>query len=63
MQTPRGVTLSLVDDGHADIEGIRQAFHNLLQQSGLADPEVTVQRTESLEKLWSGKVSQFQPLP
>lgn len=63
VQTPRGVTLSLVDDGHADIEGIRQAFHNLLQQSGLSDPEVTVQRTESLEKLWSGKVSQFQPLP
>jgi phenylacetate-CoA ligase len=62
-QTRRGVTVSLVDDGHADFDGIGRAFHDLLERSGLTDPEVTVRRTESLERLWSGKISQFQPLP
>jgi phenylacetate-coenzyme A ligase PaaK-like adenylate-forming protein len=62
-QTRRGVTVSIVDDGHADVDGIGRAFHDLLQRSGVTDPEVTVRRMESLERLWSGKISQFQPLP
>jgi phenylacetate-coenzyme A ligase PaaK-like adenylate-forming protein len=62
-QTPSGVMVFIVDDGHADVDAISGAFHDLLRRSGVTDPDVTVQRAESLDRLWSGKVRQFQPLP
>jgi hypothetical protein len=34
-----------------------------LTRSGLRSPEVAVIQVDSLERLWSGKLRQFEPLP
>ncbi len=62
-QTPRGAVVSVVGRGRCDLEAIESALASLMRKSGLDDPEVTARQVDSLERMWSGKLRQFEPLP
>jgi phenylacetate-CoA ligase len=62
-QTRRGADVAVVPSGACDIERIRLRLVELMAGSGLRDPEVTIRTVDQLERLWSGKVRKFQPLP
>jgi len=62
-QTHNGMVVSLVTRGECDTEALRTGLERLLTRSGLRSPEVAVIQVDSLERLWSGKLRQFEPLP
>lgn len=61
-QTQRGIVVSIVAQGECDTVQLRDNLVELLGRSGLDDPEVTVVEVESLERMWSGKLRQYEPL-
>jgi phenylacetate-coenzyme A ligase PaaK-like adenylate-forming protein len=61
-QTPRGAVVSLVGRGACDVEAIRRGLEALMASSGLREPEVEIRQVDSLERMWSGKLRQFEPL-
>ena len=61
-QTQGGIAVSLVTQGECDTAVLRNNLIEMLIRSGLSDPEVTVVKVESLERMWSGKLRQFEPL-
>ncbi|MGH9082455.1 MAG: phenylacetate--CoA ligase family protein [Acidimicrobiales bacterium] len=63
VQTVRGAEVSLVTNGPCDTRRLRREMVDLLERSGLADPEVNIREVGSLSRLWSGKVRQFESLP
>jgi hypothetical protein len=62
-QTQRGAVVSVVGRGLCNVAALETGLAELMQTSGLAEPEVTVRQVDSLERLWSGKLRQFEPLP
>jgi len=61
-QTPRGADVSVATKGECNIEGLRRGLVDLLARAGLFDPQVTIREVDALDRLWSGKLRQFQPL-
>jgi phenylacetate-coenzyme A ligase PaaK-like adenylate-forming protein len=61
-QSTRGAVVSLVTAGRCDTEALRIGLIALMARAGLVDPEVTVREVASLDRLWSGKLRQFEPL-
>jgi hypothetical protein len=62
-QTQGGIVVSLVTQGECDVAELRDNLVKLLVRSGLSDPDVTVVKVDSLERMWSGKLRQYEPLP
>jgi len=62
VQTSLGTDASIATQGECNIEALRRRLVDLFTRSGLADPQVTIREVDALDRLWSGKVSQFQPL-
>ena len=62
-QTPNGMLVSLVPRGGGNTEALRENLVELLRRSGLDNPDVTIITVNSLERMWSGKLRQFEPLP
>jgi phenylacetate-CoA ligase len=62
-QTANGVDLSLVTDGSCDEERLRGKLVDLLAGHGVSAPEVHLREVEEPDRLWSGKVRQFAPVP
>lgn len=62
-QTPRGMIASFVGRGPCDTAAIRGHLEQLMRRAGLQDPEVEVRQVDSIERLWSGKIRPFEPLP
>jgi hypothetical protein len=62
-QTPRGAVVSVVGRGRCDLEAIESGLASLMRKSGLGDPEVTARQVDSLQRMWSGKLRQFEPSP
>jgi phenylacetate-CoA ligase len=61
-QTNNGLVVSLVTSGQCDSAVLRNNLVELLTRAGLSNPDVTVVEVESLERMWSGKLRQFEPL-
>jgi phenylacetate-coenzyme A ligase PaaK-like adenylate-forming protein len=61
-QTHGGMVVSLVTQGECDTEALRDKLVELLIRSGLRDPDVTLVKVESLERMWSGKLRMYEPL-
>lgn len=61
-QTQRGLDVSVVTNGSADLERLRTDVADLLRDSGLASPDVNVREVDALGQLFSGKTRQFEPL-
>jgi phenylacetate-CoA ligase len=61
-QTRRGADVSLATKGPCDIESLRRGLVELMSKAGLRDPDVTIREVDALDRLWSGKLRQFQPL-
>jgi phenylacetate-coenzyme A ligase PaaK-like adenylate-forming protein len=61
-QTPHGVDVSVLTNGSCDLERLQTDMADLLRRSGLASPEVKVREVGALERLWSGKTRQFEPI-
>jgi phenylacetate-coenzyme A ligase PaaK-like adenylate-forming protein len=62
-QTQGGMVVSLVTQGECDTASLRDKLVELAIRSGLNDPDVAVVKVDSLERMWSGKLRQFEPLP
>ena len=61
-QTRRGADISVATNGACNIEGLRRGLVELMTKAGLAEPQVTIRQVDGLDRLWSGKLRQFQPL-
>jgi phenylacetate-CoA ligase len=61
-QTPRGADVSIATKGPCDFERLRTGLADLMNKGGLSNPQVTVREVDVLDRLWSGKLRQFQPL-
>ena len=61
-QTPHGVDVSVVTDGSCDLERLRTDMADVLRRSGFASPEVGVQEVDAVDRLFSGKTRQFEPI-
>lgn len=61
-QTPHGADVSIATKGECNIEGLRRGLVDLMASAGLFDPQVTIREVDALDRLWSGKQRQFQPL-
>jgi phenylacetate-coenzyme A ligase PaaK-like adenylate-forming protein len=61
-QTHRGLDVSAVTKKDFDVEALRLGLIDLLNRSGLIDPQVNIAQVEALKRTWSGKLRQFQPL-
>ena len=61
-QTPRGVDVSVLANGSCDVERLRTGLADVLGRSGLAAPEVSAREVDALERLWTGKTRQFEPI-
>ncbi len=61
-QTPDGVDVRVVCDRTCDLEELRLNLAGVMQQAGLRQPQVTMTAVESIPRLWSGKLKQFEPL-
>jgi len=61
-QTRRGVDVAIATNGPCDIESLRRGLADVMTKAGLPDPEVTIREVDALDRLWSGKLRQFQPL-
>jgi phenylacetate-coenzyme A ligase PaaK-like adenylate-forming protein len=63
LQTARGAEVAVVLNGSVGTERIADDLTKALQSAGLADPVVIVRCEERLDRLPSGKVRRFVPLP
>lgn len=61
-QTPDGADVRVVCDRACDLEHLRTNLVATMEQAGLRHPQVTITSVDSIERLWSGKLKQFQPL-
>jgi len=61
-QRPHGLDVSVVTNGSDDLERLRADLADVLRRSGLASPEVTVSKVDDLDRFWSGKTRQFEPI-
>lgn len=61
-KTPRGVDVSVLTTGSCDLEALRTNIAEVLRRNGLASPEVEVREVQALDRLWTGKTRQFEPL-
>jgi phenylacetate-coenzyme A ligase PaaK-like adenylate-forming protein len=61
-QTPRGLDVSVVTNGSCDLERLRADIAEILRGNELAAPEVTVQEVDAVDRLFSGKTRQFEPI-
>ena len=61
-QRPHGLDVSVVTNGSDDLERLRADLADVLGRSGLASPEVTVSKVDDLDRFWSGKTRQFEPI-
>jgi phenylacetate-coenzyme A ligase PaaK-like adenylate-forming protein len=61
-QTTRGADISVATKGACNLEGLRRGLVELMRKSGLGEPEVSIREVDALDRLWSGKLRQFQPL-
>ena len=61
-QTPRGADILVATKGACNVEGLRRGLVDLMSKAGLHDPQVTICEVDGLDRLWSGKLRQFQPL-
>lgn len=62
-QTPGGVDVRVVCDDACDLEHLRTSLVATIEKSGLERPQVTITSVDTIERLWSGKLKQFEPLP
>jgi phenylacetate-coenzyme A ligase PaaK-like adenylate-forming protein len=62
-QTQNGMAVSLVTSGECDTATLSNGLIELMVRSGLVNPEVTITKVDSLDRMWSGKLRQFEPLP
>ena len=62
-QSRQGAEVSIATKGECNIEALRLGLVDLMNQAGLTDPQVTIiQELDALDRLWSGKLRQFEPL-
>jgi phenylacetate-CoA ligase len=61
-QTRHGAGVTVTGRDACNLEALRIGLTDLMLESGLANPEVTVSQADSLERLWSGKLRPFEPL-
>ncbi len=61
-QTPRGALVTVATNGPCDTGALGAALALLMRRSGIPDPDVVVRVTDRLDRLWSGKLRQFEPL-
>jgi phenylacetate-CoA ligase len=61
-QTPDGADVRVVCDLNTDLEHLRRNMVAMMEQAGLRRPQVTITSVDTIERLWSGKIKQFQPL-
>ena len=62
-QTPRGARrLGCHQGKSATSKRLRRGLVELMAAAGLLDPQVTIKEVDGLDRLWSGKLRQFQPL-
>jgi len=61
-QTRQGADVFVVTRGSYDLERIRRALVAIMEKTGPDLPRVTVERVPSLDRMWSGKLKQFEPL-
>jgi len=61
-QTPHGLDISVVTNGSCDLKRLRTDLADVLRLSGLASPDVTVREVDALDRLWTGKTRQFEPI-
>jgi phenylacetate-coenzyme A ligase PaaK-like adenylate-forming protein len=62
-QTRRGAAVALCCNGEVDLEKIRQGLIGDLQRLGLVDPQIGLTRVDAIERVVSGKLRRFVPLP
>ncbi len=62
-QTRRGATVALCCNGNVDLENVRQGLIADLQQLGLTDPQIGLARVDTIQRVVSGKLRRFVPLP
>lgn len=62
-QTADGAVVSVVCRGEPRFESLRARLNELMVRSGVPDPVVTIRPVDSLDRMWSGKLRQFEPLP
>jgi phenylacetate-CoA ligase len=60
-QTALGVSVKVVTDRPEDIDLVRERVAQTLRTAGLADPEVSIEAVDRLERLAAGKLRQFIP--
>ena len=63
IQTPHGARITVVGDPDISPDAIADELTHALRSAGLTHPVVTVQPVDRLERLASGKVRRFVPLP
>jgi len=63
LQTRRGVRVLVRVKCRTDLATLRNDIHSVLTDAGLQDPEVTVHSVDALDRLWSGKLRRFVPIP
>jgi phenylacetate-coenzyme A ligase PaaK-like adenylate-forming protein len=61
-QTKNGMVVNLVTRGNCDTAVLKEKLITLMNRSGLALPEVDIHEVDSLARMWSGKLRQFEPL-
>ncbi|MGO9962791.1 MAG: phenylacetate--CoA ligase family protein [Acidimicrobiales bacterium] len=61
-QTPHGADVSVATKAECNTESLRIGLVDLMAGAGMADPQVTIRQVDTLDRLWSGKLRQFQPL-
>lgn len=61
-QTARGANIDVQLNGDFPLEELRSDIQSALQKVGLADPEVTVEVVESLDRGATGKLKRFVPM-
>jgi phenylacetate-coenzyme A ligase PaaK-like adenylate-forming protein len=62
VQTPGGVDVKVRAHALFDTEPLRAELAATMAESGLTDPQVTVQPIDELDRLWSGKLRRFVPI-
>jgi phenylacetate-coenzyme A ligase PaaK-like adenylate-forming protein len=61
-QTPQGADVSVATKAERNTESLRRGLVDLMAGAGVVDPQVRIHQVAALDRLWSGKVRQFQPL-
>jgi phenylacetate-CoA ligase len=62
-QTPHGATIVMCCNGEVDLQHVRQSLVGDLRRLGLSDPQIELARVETIERVVSGKLKRFVPLP